>query len=86
MPDPSDPEAMASTFLLESEVEESKFLMNLPLIQQEQEKDMKLQQDIQKDVEKYRKRKLEGVEILTHHKLIVMPKSLQKRIVAWYHH
>jgi hypothetical protein len=86
MPDPSDPAAMASTFLLESEVEESKFPMNPQLIQQEQEKDKTLQQDIQKNVEKYRKRKLEGVEVLTHHKLIVIPKSLQKRIVTWYHH
>jgi hypothetical protein len=86
MPDPSDPEAMASTFLLESEVEEDKFPMNPTLIQQEQEKDKKLQQDIQKNVEKYRKRKLEGADIITHHKLIVIPKPLQKRIVAWYHH
>jgi hypothetical protein len=56
------------------------------LIQQEQEKDKTLQQDIQKNVEKYRKRKLEGADVITHHKLIVIPKSLQKRIVAWYHH
>jgi hypothetical protein len=55
IPDPSDPEAMASTFLLESEVEEDKFPMNPKLIQQEQEKDKTLQQDIQKSVEKYQK-------------------------------
>jgi transposase InsO family protein len=56
------------------------------LIQKEQEQDTKLQQDIQKNVEKYRKRKLEGADIITHHKLIVIPKPLQKCIVAWYHH
>jgi transposase InsO family protein len=86
IPNPNDPEAMASTFLLESEIEEEKFPMNPALIQKEQEQDEKLQQDIQKNVEKYRKRKLEGADIVTHHKLIVIPKVLQKRIVAWYHH
>jgi hypothetical protein len=52
--DPNDPEAMDSTFLLESEIKEDKFLMNPALIQKEQEQDEKLQQDIQKNVEKYR--------------------------------
>jgi hypothetical protein len=55
IPDPNDPEATASTFLLESEIEENKFLMNPTLIQKKQEQDKKLQQDIQKNVEKYRK-------------------------------
>jgi hypothetical protein len=77
---------MASTFLLESEIEEEKFPMNPALIQKEQEQDEKLQQDIQKNVEKYRKRKLERADIVTHHKLIVIQKVLQKHIVAWYHH
>jgi hypothetical protein len=86
MTDPGDPVDMAYTFLLESEVEEEKFTMNPILIQKEQEKDIKLQQDIQWNVEKYRKQKLEGAEVITHHKLIVIPKSLQKCIVAWYHH
>jgi hypothetical protein len=86
IPDPNDSEAMASTFLLESEIEEDKFLMNPVLIQKEQEQDEKLQQDIQRNVEKYRKQKLEGADIVTHHKLIVILKVLQKRIVAWYHH
>jgi hypothetical protein len=45
---------MDSTFLLESEIKEDKFLMNPALIQKEQEQDEKLQQDIQKNVEKYR--------------------------------
>jgi hypothetical protein len=36
--------------------------------------------------QKYRTRKLEGADVITHHKLIVIPKSLQKRIVALYHH
>jgi transposase InsO family protein len=86
IPNPGDPEAMASTFLMESEVEEEKFPMSPVLIQKEQEKDQKLQQDIQKNANKYKKRKIEGAEIVTHHKLIVIPKTLQKRIVAWYHH
>jgi hypothetical protein len=86
IPNPGDPEAMASTFLLEAEVEEEKFPMNPVLIQKEQEKDKKLQQDIQKNVQKYKKRKIEGAEIVTQNKLIVIPKTLQQRIVAWYHH
>jgi hypothetical protein len=48
IPDPGDPEAMASEFLLESKVEDEKFPMNPILIQEEQEKDKKLQQDIKK--------------------------------------
>jgi hypothetical protein len=56
------------------------------LIQKEQEKDKKLQQDIKNHVHKYKKRTIEGAEIVTHHKLIVIPKTLQQRIVAWYHH
>jgi hypothetical protein len=86
IPNPGDPESMASTFLLESEVKEEKFPMNTLLIQKEQEKDKKLQQDIQKNVQKYKKRKIEGAEIVTQNKLIVIPKTLQQRIVAWYHH
>jgi hypothetical protein len=77
---------MASTFLLESEVEEEKFPMSPVLIQQEQSRDKELQKDIQKNVKKYRIRKLEWADIITQHKLIVIPKTLQKRIVAWYHH
>jgi hypothetical protein len=86
IPDPGDPEAMASQFLLESEVEEEKFPMNPILIHKEQEKDKKLQQGIKKNVHKYKKRTIEGTELVTHHKLIVIPKTLQQRIVAWYHH
>jgi hypothetical protein len=29
---------------------------------------------------------IEGAELVTHHKLIVIPKTLQNRIVAWYHY
>jgi hypothetical protein len=77
---------MASEFLLESEVEDEKFPMNPILIQKEQEKDKKLQQDIKKNVRKYKTRTIEGVELVTRHKLIVIPKTLQNRIVAWYHY
>jgi hypothetical protein len=42
IPDSGDPEAMASQFLLESEVKEEKFPMNPILIYKEQEKDKKL--------------------------------------------
>jgi hypothetical protein len=38
IPDPGDPEAMASQFLLESEVKEEKFPMNLILIHKNQRK------------------------------------------------
>jgi transposase InsO family protein len=85
-PNPGEPEEMASTFLLESEVEEEKFPMSPSLVQKEQAKDKELQKDISRNPDKYRKRKLEGAEVITRHKLIVIPKSLQKRIVAWYHH
>jgi hypothetical protein len=85
-PNPGEPEEMASTFLLESEVEEEKFPMSPALVQKEQAKDKELQKAISKNPDKYRKRKLEGAEVITHQKLIVIPKSLQKRIVAWYHH
>jgi hypothetical protein len=83
IPDPGDPDGMASTFLLESEIEEEKFPMSPVLIQQEQSKDKELQKDIQKNAKKYRTRKLEGAEVITHHRLIKIPKTLQKRIVAW---
>jgi hypothetical protein len=65
IPNPGDLEAMASTYLMESEVEEEKF---------------------QKNANKYKKRKIKGAEIVTHHKRIVIPKTLRKRIVAWYRH
>jgi transposase InsO family protein len=86
IPNPGDPEAMASTFLLESEVEEEKFPMNPILIQKEQEKDKKLQKEIQKNSNKYILRTIEGAKLVTYKRLIVIPKSLQQRIVAWYHH
>jgi hypothetical protein len=53
IPNPGDPEAMASTFLLESEVKEETFPMNPILIQKEQEKDKKLQKEIQKNSNKF---------------------------------
>jgi hypothetical protein len=83
IPNPGDPEAMASEFLLESDVEDEKFPMNPILIQKEQEKDKKLQHDIKNHVHKYKTRTIEGAELVTHHKLIVIPKTLQNRIVAW---
>jgi hypothetical protein len=85
-PDPGEPEEMASTFMLELEIEEEKFPMSPALIQREQENDKELQKDIYRNSEKYWKRKLEGAELITHHKLICIPKLLQKRIVTWYHH
>jgi hypothetical protein len=86
IPNPGDPEAMAFTFLLESEVEEEKFFMNPILIQKEQEKDKKLQKEIQKNSNKYIIRTIEGAKLVTYKRLIVIPRSLQQRIVAWYHH
>jgi hypothetical protein len=53
---------MASTFLLETEVEEEKFPMSPVLIQQEQSRDKELQKDIQKNIKKYRIRKIEGAD------------------------
>jgi transposase InsO family protein len=67
-------------------MEEEKFPMSPALIQKEQQIDQELQKDIQNNVDKYRKRKIEGVEVITLKKLICIPKTLQKRIVAWYHH
>jgi hypothetical protein len=72
IPNPGDPEAMASTFLLESEVEEEKFSMNPVLIQKEQEKDKKLQKEIQKNSNKYIIRTIEGAKLVTYKRLIVI--------------
>jgi hypothetical protein len=60
--------------------------MNPILIQKEQEKDKKLQKEIQKNSNKYIIRTIEGAKLVTYKRLIVIPKSLQQRIVAWYHH
>jgi hypothetical protein len=78
IPDPGDSYGMASTFLLETEIEEEKFPMSPVRIQQEQSRDKELQKDIQKNVKKYRIRKIEGADIVTQHRLIIIPKTLQK--------
>jgi hypothetical protein len=60
---------MASTFLLESEVEEEKFPLNPIMIQKEQEKDKKLQKEIQKNSNKYKIQTIEGAKLVTYKKI-----------------
>ena len=62
--------------------------MSPALISREQLADRKFMQAVKspKATEQYYKYTLEGVELYTHLGKVVVPRKLQGRIVAWYHH
>jgi transposase InsO family protein len=85
MPDASDHIGMAECFASDNEVDIEKFPMNPKLIAKEQTKDKELQQRLRRTKAIFGSTTIEGVKLITEQSLIVVPKILQGRIIAWYH-
>ena len=82
---PNDLEEMAEAFLGEEEVTQEDFPMSPALIRQEQRKDKSLIEGLKKSPHKYSIKTVEGHDLISTEDKIVVPSSLQGRIVAWYH-
>jgi transposase InsO family protein len=77
---------MAHLFLIQGETKETDFPLSPELIAKYQRKDKTLKNKIQKGLSNnYSTTKVEGVEVITYHDKIYIPKQLQPRVVAWYH-
>ena len=59
--------------------------MKPALIAREQAKDKKIQKNFQNNRREFQLRKVEGSDLLSYQGKIVIPDSLQGRIIAWYH-
>ncbi len=74
------------TYVSVREVEAEAFPMNPTLIQKEQQKDKELQRKKNENKNaQFTVKSVEGVELIHQEGKIIIPKSLQERIVAWYH-
>jgi len=80
---PEIEQCLAEEFM---ETEMSMFPMSPKIIANEQGKDKELQESLGKSPDAYEKHILEGCELVMHANQIVIPKTLQQRIVEWYHH
>jgi transposase InsO family protein len=85
VPEPTSPQDMATCFAGSEDVEFEQFPMKPALIAREQAKDKKLQKKIRESRRDYTMMKIEGYNLLSYQGKIVIPDSLQGRIVAWYH-
>ena len=85
LPEATDMEAMAETFITNTDMSEEQFPMNPVLIKKEQLKDNRLQKSLQKHPELHSTKCVEGESLITFQDKIVVPSTLQGRILAWYH-
>ena len=77
---------MAQSFMLKGEEKETDFPLSPLLIAKYQRKDKTLKTKVQKGTStQFSTMTVEGVEVITHHKKIYIPRQLQLRVVAWYH-
>ena len=67
-----------------NEVDE-RFPLSSSLIAREQRKDKTLQHAISNEKSKFSETTIEGTVVVTYNKKVYIPKSLNKRVVAWYH-
>ena len=63
-----------------------KFPMRPKLIEEEQQKDRQLRKRVRQNRGDYLTEKVEGYDLVTNGGKIVIPSSLQGRIIAWHHH
>jgi transposase InsO family protein len=59
--------------------------MKPALIAKEQRKDKKIRKNFNSNKTEFQLRRVEGIDLLTHQGKIVIPDSLQGRVIAWYH-
>ncbi|MGL5918199.1 MAG: hypothetical protein ACRCYM_03030, partial [Cetobacterium sp.] len=85
LPDSADISGMATCFAGSDEVAFERFPMKPALIAQEQKKDKKITKNFNSNKQEFKIKRVEGHNLLTHQGKIVIPDSLQGRVIAWYH-
>jgi transposase InsO family protein len=85
MPNAANISGMATCFAGSEDVAFEGFPMKPALIAREQAKDKKIQKNFQNNRREFQLRKVEGSDLLSYQGKIVIPDSLQGRIIAWYH-
>jgi hypothetical protein len=85
LPENADILGVVTCFAGSEEVAFEMFPMKPALIAQEQKKDKKIRKNVNSNKQEFKLRHLEGINLLTHQGKIVIPDSLQGRVIAWYH-
>ena len=85
LPHYADISGMATCFAGSDEVAFERFPMKPALIAREQRKDKKIRKNFDSDKQEFQFRRVEGTKLLTYQGKIVIPDSLQGRVIAWYH-
>jgi transposase InsO family protein len=84
-PEPTKPQDMATCFAGSEEIEFEQFPMKPSLIAREQRKDKRIQKRLRENRRDLTLKKVEGRDLLSFQGKILVPDSLQGRIIAWYH-
>ena len=80
-------EAIQLSYMNAEEAIAEEFPMNPKLIRREQQADRDLQRRMEKDQnQRFVTKAVEGIELIHMDEKIYVPRSLQARIIAWYHH
>ena len=82
----SEPESLAECFAAGEDTQIEEYPLSPRLIAKEQEKDTEIQESMKKSPEAFTKVTIENTEVTAVNNRMVIPKSLQGRIVAWTHH
>ena len=86
LPNPSNVHEMSHVFGADTtEVEDEKFPMRLRLVSHEQQKDTVIKALLEKGLSEVTTETVEDAILVMFKGRIVVPKTLQRRIVAWYH-
>ena len=87
VPHPSDSMAMSYTFGPDDrDLEDEKFPMRPRLIEHEQKKDKAIQKLLADGSEHVTVQRLEEQDLVMVNDRIIVPRTLQDKIVSWYHH
>ena len=82
---PETPTEIAETFITNKDLSEERYPLSPKLIAKEQRKDKTLQKAYDSNKAQFKLRQIEGIDLITFDNKIVLPKSLQGRVIAWYH-
>jgi transposase InsO family protein len=85
LPTNADLLGMATCFAGPNEVAFERFPMRPALISEEQKKDKIIQKNFHSHTKEFKTRRVEDSDLLTYQGKIVIPSSLQGRIIEWYH-
>ena len=87
LPDEEEDQKLQYAYVKTKDMDLEQFPMSPRLLQQQQQKDKKLQSEVKADVkkDKYSHEYVEGYELIHSEGKICVPVALQARILAWYH-